>query len=219
MGLLYDIFLRRIRSDDGGGGGGTPGPHSHVIADILDLQNPLQERGTLALPADFPAPGDVVTGWWYRVTADVTDNDATKTNTGQSFTAGDEIYWNGTDWTVVGNGSGSDTVYLTAARNAIASNVYLRGPDGVVTNLSGFVLTQDMTIVGLAAGTNGPETWVAEIRKNGVAAVITSISMTAEAKKVDTTMSVDVDQADELQVYCNGSGINRPHVVIELRRR
>jgi len=66
---------------------------------------PFLFKGAIAIAADFPAPGDVETGWTYRVTANVTDNDPTKTNTGQSFLAEDEIAWNGTDWTLMGNAS------------------------------------------------------------------------------------------------------------------
>lgn len=100
-----------------GGDGGAVGPHTHLqaditdhsapahthpMSDITDLLNPLQFRGSIAAPAGFPDPGTVQIGWAYRVTADVTDNDVTKTNTGQSFSAGDDIAWNGTGWTELG---------------------------------------------------------------------------------------------------------------------
>jgi hypothetical protein len=69
------------------------------------LANPMQFIGAIAVAADFPTPAVVENGWMYRVTAAVTDNDPTKTNTGDSFVTGDEIVWNGTDWTLVGNAS------------------------------------------------------------------------------------------------------------------
>lgn len=63
----------------------------------------LQFKGTIDLPADFPTLAEVQNGWVYRITTDVTDNDVTKTNTGQSFVVGEEIAWNGTDWSVLGS--------------------------------------------------------------------------------------------------------------------
>lgn len=71
-------------------------------AAIGGLTNPLLFKGEINAAADFPDPGDVQNGWTYAVKTDVTDNDPTRTNTGQSFQAGDEIAWNGTNWTVLG---------------------------------------------------------------------------------------------------------------------
>lgn len=59
-------------------------------------------KGVINVPGDFPTLADVKTGWWYLVGAPVTDNDPTKTNTGQSFIAGVEIYWNGAAWAEFG---------------------------------------------------------------------------------------------------------------------
>jgi hypothetical protein len=64
--------------------------------------DPLIFKGAIAVPANFPTAAAVKTGWVYRITADVTDSDATKTNTGQSFLAGAEIGWNGTNWSDLG---------------------------------------------------------------------------------------------------------------------
>jgi len=70
----------------------------------LNLTNPLQFKGAIAVNTDFPLIADVETGWFYTVTADVTDDAGVLyTNTGQSFEAGDEIAWNGTDWTELGS--------------------------------------------------------------------------------------------------------------------
>jgi len=59
-------------------------------------------KGEINVPADFPEPTIVQVGWCYTIGTDVTDNDPTKTNTLQSFKAGDEIIWNGTNWSQLG---------------------------------------------------------------------------------------------------------------------
>ena len=42
-------------------------------------------KGTISAADEFPTLAEVQVGWYYKITANVTDNDATKTNTGQSF--------------------------------------------------------------------------------------------------------------------------------------
>lgn len=50
-------------------------------------------QGEIDVAADFPELGTVQPGWLYVITSNVTDNDPTKTNTGQSFLAGVSIVW------------------------------------------------------------------------------------------------------------------------------
>ena len=60
--------------------------------------------GTVTIASDFPYPNQVVIAQTQFLILDtVTDNDPTRTNTGQSFLAGDYIVWNGVDWARVGN--------------------------------------------------------------------------------------------------------------------
>jgi len=74
-----------------------------TVSDILgNLSGALQFQGEINAAADFPAPSAVSNGHVYVVKQTVTDNDATKTNTGLTFQAGDEIAWNGTTWIVLG---------------------------------------------------------------------------------------------------------------------
>lgn len=56
----------------------------------------------IAAAADFPLLAAVIPGQIYRVTVGCTDNVALHTATGQVFVAGDEIIWNGTNWTLLG---------------------------------------------------------------------------------------------------------------------
>ena len=60
-------------------------------------------KGDISVAADFPILAAVEIGWTYRILADVTDDDPTKTNTLQSFEKDDEIFWNGVNWTAIGS--------------------------------------------------------------------------------------------------------------------
>ena len=59
--------------------------------------------GEIATSADFPNPVDVDVKDYYSITANVTDNDPTRTNTGQSFVIFDYIYWDSNQWRLIGN--------------------------------------------------------------------------------------------------------------------
>ena len=89
------------------------------------VPNVLIWKGAIAVATDFPTLALVQTGWVYTITTNVTDNNATKTNTGQSFVAGDEIVWNGTNWTNIG---GVLSGYVTSPLST-----------STATNLTGFI--------------------------------------------------------------------------------
>jgi len=96
---------------------------------MLSLDNPLQFKGSISANTDFPLIANVQNGWFYRVLASVTDNaGATYTNTGQSFINGDEIVWNGTNWTILGNLSGVVT--------AVTGTLPISSTGGTTPNLS-----------------------------------------------------------------------------------
>ncbi len=67
------------------------------------IDSPFLFKGDINTASDFPTSSEVQNGWTYFIKTDVTDNDASKTNTGQSFSSGSEIAWNGTNWTELGN--------------------------------------------------------------------------------------------------------------------
>lgn len=114
---------------------------------------------------------------------------------------------------------GADYFQISTGRNAVATNVYLRGPDGVPTNLSGFVVPFDATIVRITASTQNAHSWTAEVRKNGSVAVIASLAISAATTGISTLLSVDVSAGDIIQTYCNGTAITYPLVMVYLKRR
>lgn len=92
-------------------------------------------KGEINAAADFPAIADVQVGWYYIIGTNVTDNDPTKTNTGQSFLAGDEIIWNGSltlseAWSELGENhllvkTGTDLLPATPGDTFVSDDVRL----------------------------------------------------------------------------------------------
>lgn len=82
-----------------------------VAAKVDSMPTAYLPQGTIDVAADFPTSANVQTGWLYVIGTNVTDNDSSKTNTGQSFLAGHQIVWTENDnWLDLGE------TYLTDAR-------------------------------------------------------------------------------------------------------
>jgi len=101
---------------------------------------------------------------------------------------------------------------------ANTSNQYLRSDDRVPMNLNGQRLNYNTTLVSLMVSTNGSETWDAEVRKNGVVTPVYTESITASDYEISVP-NIDFDADDEVQFYCNGTGINRPKMIGIFQRR
>lgn len=98
------------------------------------------------------------------------------------------------------------------------TNEYLRNAL-FTSNESSTRLIQDATLVGISVQTSGAETWIARVRRNGVVTNLYSKSLTASAGTQDNTLNVDFAAGDVVQVYCEGTGVNRPLVVLEFAYR
>ena len=107
---------------------------------------------------------------------------------------------------------------FTGRDNSNNSNEYARAGD-FTSNQAGIRLIRKATLVGISIQTNGSETWTAEVRKNGSATVESSLAAVAVAGDQDGTINVDFDAGDEIQVYINGSMINRPAIKLEFAYR
>ena len=114
-----------------------------------------------------------------------------------------------------------DRQHVLAHKKGAAKNIYLRVGDGIASSQTGIRMIRNATIVGLAAQTDTSETWTLEVRKNGAAAVIASLAITAAQGDQDTTIDVNVDQGDELQFYANvpSGNVQSPVVTVQLASR
>ncbi len=68
-----------------------------------NILNGLYLRGDITIASDFPFPIDAKVRFVWEILTDVTDNDPTRTNTGDSFLEADLIMWDGGKWIILGN--------------------------------------------------------------------------------------------------------------------
>lgn len=106
-------------------------------------------------------------------------------------------------------------------RNATqVTNTYLEFVT-IFSNLSGFILPYNATLVGIGmAGTYGTlQTWTLEVRRNNSVTVVGSLTATNVDKNYSWALNSDFNAGDVVQVYLNGNSISRPSATIYFRRR
>lgn len=116
---------------------------------------------------------------------------------------------------------GVATVQQDAGRNhSTVTNQYLRNGGDTPTNLNGFVLPWNATLITMSmSGSLNTQTWSAEVRKNGGGIAQDILTITNEYSNYDNTKNTDFDAGDRIMIYCNGTSINYPHITLFFRRR
>lgn len=140
--------------------------------------------------------------------------------TGQA--RGHGLVFNGTNWV-----AGFQPFSIECSRNANATNIWLRGTDGLPHNESPVLIPFDAKIVAIAATTNAAETWDAEVysttdvRAGGTPTDANKIAelVVSAAQSASSTYNVDVASGTEIGVFCRGTAIDRPRVTLFLVRR
>jgi len=112
-----------------------------------------------------------------------------------------------------------DTFCFSGARdNNTTSDMYLRGPDSVALNNSPYVVPWDCTLVAMSASCRNNETWTAEIHEDETLIPGTALSIVS-SKSGYQTLNIDLAAGSLISFYCNGTDINRPHIIGFFRRR
>lgn len=106
-----------------------------------------------------------------------------------------------------------------AGRSANATNIYLRDADGVPSNLSPYILPFDAYLIGISASTDGAETWTAEVHKELSLISGATLDITAADSGQRSDLEISLNAGDEINLYCNGTAINRPTVTVFFKKR
>jgi len=102
--------------------------------------------------------------------------------------------------------------------NAKITNEYLRNAL-FTSNESSTRLIQDATLVGISVNTATNSTWNVRVRKSGSATNLYSKSLTGSVGTQDNTLNLNFSAGEVIQVYGDGSNIDRPLVVLEFAYR
>lgn len=111
-----------------------------------------------------------------------------------------------------------EKMIFTGRDNASNANEYAR--NGLFTSIqAGTPLEVNSTLLAISVQTNGNATWTAEVRKNGSATVLASLAVSAASSARVLTLNVDFAQGDQIQVFINGTGVNRPIIKLTFAER
>jgi len=110
-------------------------------------------------------------------------------------------------------------IYFTGRDNANNNNEYARCCGTFTCNQSSARLIRNMTLIGASIQTNGAETWNMRVRKNGVVTNVYSLAATAVAGAKDQAANIDFNADDVIQVYIDGTQVDRPFITLEFAER
>jgi len=100
------------------------------------------------------------------------------------------------------------------------TNQYLRNEGDTPTNLNGFVLPWNATLISISMSCNSnTQTWTAEVRRNGGGVGLDTLTINNQYSNQSDNNNVDFNAGDRVQIYCNGTSIDYPHVTLFFRRR
>ncbi len=189
----------------------TGGHYAHINALITQVNanttalagasNPFNYVGSIAVAASFPTSALVTQGDVYTITADVTDNDATKTNTSLSFLAGSDIFWDGSTWKLFGPNESEGIVSMATTPYTLAAGVHT-----VLVDTATIAGASVIDLPALSGVRNGRELVVIDI---GGAAETYPIAVTPNgADQIDNIAAAkSVDQNDgALRIVTEGTG-------------
>jgi len=113
---------------------------------------------------------------------------------------------------------GREYMIFTGRNNSNNTNEYAR-LGHIPSNNTGNRLQVNKTLVGMSIQTKVAETWTAEVRKNGSATVIASLTATTAIGASSVALNVDLVAGDEVQVFINGTHIDRPIIKLEFAQK
>jgi hypothetical protein len=111
-----------------------------------------------------------------------------------------------------------ETFQFTGRDSATNTNEYARIGSFSSMN-AGAPISKNMTLVGIRVRAAASATWTVQVRKNGVATVISSLAVTAAAFASSDAINIDLNANDHIQVFISGTNINRPVIELVLAER
>jgi len=199
--VYSSAFVFVSSTPTGGTNPGSVGPTPYYL---------FRFQGYIQYSTDFPMPSKVSKGDTYVVTnvTGVVDNSVTRTNTGQSFSKGDQIYWNGTGWSLSQGGDDGD-----------AGDRWQRPViDRVTVNPGGESIGDRYLIIAPATGDfAGKENYIAELTASGWEFTAPETNMSVVVSTTDSAYTYDHDTAAWVEIagpeilFAVGAGLYKPN--------
>lgn len=98
---------------------------------------------------------------------------------------------------------------ISAGKNDLTTNSYLKGAGGEFTNLTPYILPFDCTLMSISAASQTSSTWTAEVHKDNT--LVTNAYLTITGTTYNHgDLSIDFSAGDNIMIYCNGTSVSSP---------
>ena len=102
------------------------------------------------------------------------------------------------------------------SRTKKATNSYFES-DGLFTNVVPIYVPRDMVLDSISVTTDGIETWVAEVHNNGILIPGATLSISATNQGNVKGLSIAVSEGSLISFYVNGTGIEKPRIIVTFK--
>jgi hypothetical protein len=112
--------------------------------------------------------------------------------------------------------------FITFNKDGSCKDQFLRIAGGQYSNLGGFRMARNATIVGLSVQLSASGTGTFQVQKNGGGSALESLTVTAATGAQDVSVNVDTDvsEGDYLQAYESGAAsVSNPTFLVEVAWR
>lgn len=109
--------------------------------------------------------------------------------------------------------------YRYSGRDAGANTQEYARAGLMTSNQAGIRLLKNMTLIGISVQTAAAATWNVQVRRNNVLTNLATFALTAVTGAQASNYNVDFNQGDSVEVFIDGTGINRPLVNLEFAER
>lgn len=111
-----------------------------------------------------------------------------------------------------------DNIVFSGRDNSNNQDEYARVGQ-FTSNQAGYKILFDATLVGITVQTRSAGTYGVQVRRNGNTSSVYALPVLASDNASDNAVNTDLNAGDEIQVYLDGSSIDRPLITLILAQR
>jgi len=110
------------------------------------------------------------------------------------------------------------SLILAGARKKKTTDSYLE-IDGLMSNIVPVELYEDSILYSIIMGTDGNETWDAEVHGNGSLIAGATLSATASDSETISNLNINISNGVKISLYCKGINIEKPRITIIFKKQ
>jgi len=115
---------------------------------------------------------------------------------------------------------GIDSFSVDGQKNTTSgANVYMNGLDNVPYDINGIVLPYDAVLVGMTAGCEGSQSWIAEVHVKNRLIGNSILHVVNSDRASNMKLNIDFKAGDKVQLFASGTGLVMPGIRAIFKQR